>query len=245
MNRTLSRRLFQFSILLLIGLVCVYLFLHSSFFYIDKIEVTGTSKVTNEEIMEISDIRAGDNIFEVDNRLSSRSIETHPMIKKVQIIRHLPRKLEIKVQERQLWAVVPYEGVFLCMDEEGICIDRMIHLPTGNYCLVTLDNPPERINLGYKIQSEGIDMIRQIDEALSENSCKNISEYHYQSGPKEVLIFTLEGTEVKFGNLERLEEKAMELEQVFAMERELEENGTGVIQYVDIRFKGNPVLKVR
>lgn len=245
MNRTLSRRFFQFSILLFIGLVCVYFFLHSSFFYIDKIEVTGANKVTQEEIKEISDIKLGDNIFEVDNRLSSRSIETHPMIKKVQIIRHLPRKLEIKVAERQLWAIVPYEGVFLGLDEEGICIDRMINLPSGNYRLVTLDNPPQRVNLGYPVQSEGIDTIRQIDEAISETSRNNISEYHYQSKSKEVLVFTLKGTEVRFGNLERLKEKAVQFEQIFAMESELEENGTGAIQYVDIRFEGNPVLKVR
>jgi len=35
------------------------------------------------------------------------------------------------------------------------------------------------------------------------------------------------------------------VEQVFEIEAELDEKGTDVLEYVDLRFKGQPVLKTR
>jgi len=245
MQKRVSPRIFKILILFFIAVICIYFFLCSSFFNIDKITVTSVEKVSKAEIIEISGIERGNNIFKIDNRLCARSIEIHPMVKDVKIIRSLPREIKIDVEERKMWAVLPYNDTFLCLDPEGICIDRMVNFAPEGYCLITLDILPECVNLGHAVVSPGIEVIRQIYEALPEESRKNISEFHYISGENEVIIFTIKGTEIKFGNLDRLEEKVKMIAQIFSMEVEVEQKGTGVLKYVDIRFDGQPVLKMK
>ncbi|NLO20526.1 MAG: FtsQ-type POTRA domain-containing protein [Syntrophomonadaceae bacterium] len=240
-----SRSFLYIAILVFIALVCVLFFLYSSFFYIDKITVTGTEKVSESEVLHLSDIKQGTNIFKVNNRLSSRSIEIHPLIKSAQVIRHLPREISITVVEREQWAVMPYNDNFLILDPEGVCIDRVVNLPQGDYCLITMDKPPERVNLGHAIATQGVKMIEEICRLLPQQDKEQISQFHYESEKNEIIIYTLRGSEIKFGNLERLNEKTALINQVFEMEERLEEEGTGVLQYIDLRFSGQPVLQIK
>ncbi len=240
-----SRRFFQIIILFFISLICIFLFLYSSFFYIDKITVSGIEKVTENEVLKLSGIEKGTNIFKLDNRLCARTIELHPIIKSAQVTRHLPREIKISIVERKMWAVMPYNDVFLVLDPEGICIDKMVNFPVGDYCLITMDSWPEQVNLGHAVASPGIEMIRKIYEAVSEEQLQNISEFHYDYIKEEIMIYTLKGTEIKFGNLDRMEEKAELIDQVFIMENDMEKDGTDMLEYIDIRFTGQPALKMK
>ncbi len=245
MTKHRSRRFFMISILFFISLICVFLFLYSSFFYIDSITVNGIEKVSESEVLKLSEIKKGTNIFKLDNRLCARAIEVHPIIKSAQVTRHLPREIQISIVEREMWAVMPYNDVFLVLDPEGICIDKMVNFPAGNYCLITMDNCPEQVNLGHAVVSPGIEMVRKVYEVIPEEDLQNISEFHYDSIKEEIIIYTLKGTEIKFGNLDRMEEKTELIGQVFSMEIDLEENGTGILEYIDLRFTGQPVLKMK
>jgi cell division protein FtsQ len=240
-----SRSLFYIAILIFIALICLLFFLYSSFFYIDKISISGTEKVSESEVLRLSDLSLGTNIFKVNNRLCARAIEIHPLIKSAQVIRRLPREIKITVEERKQWALMPYHDNFLVLDEEGVCIDRVINLPAGHYCLITVDKPPEEVNLGHAIATEGVQMVAEIYQLLPQEDEEQISEFHYDSDNIEILIYTLRGSEIKFGNLERLEEKVALINQVFQIEEKLEEEGTGVLQYIDLRFAGQPALQIK
>jgi hypothetical protein len=85
----------------------------------------------------------------------------------------------------------------------------------------------------------------QIYQLLPQEDEEQISEFHYDSDNNEILIYTLRGSEIKFGNLERLEEKVALINQVFQIEEKLEEEGTGVLQYIDLRFAGQPALQIK
>ncbi|KUG03566.1 cell division protein ftsq [hydrocarbon metagenome] len=245
MTKYRSRRIFHISILFFITLICVFFFLYSSFFYIDTISVSGNERVEESEVLKLSGVTKGTNIFKLDNRLCARAVETHPIIKTAQITRQLPREIKINIVEREMWAVMPYNDVFLVLDPEGVCLDKMAYIPEGDYCLITMDNPPEQITLGHAVASTEIEMIRKVYELIPEEVENNLSQFHYDTIKEEILIYTLRGTEIKFGNLDRIEEKTELIAQVFPMEIDLEENGTGKLEYIDLRFTGQPVLKMK
>ena len=240
-----SRSFLQIAVLIFIALICVLFFLYSSFFYIDKITISGTEKVSESEVLRLSDIGLGTNIFKINNRLCARAIEIHPLIKSAQVIRRLPREIRITVVEREQWAVMPYNDNFLVLDSEGVCIDKVINLPQGHYCLITVDKTPEEVILGHAVAAQGVRMIAKICQLLPQADEEQVSEFHYDSENNEIIIYTLKGSEIKFGNLERLEEKAVLISQVFQMEERLEEEGTGVLQYIDLRFAGQPALQIK
>jgi cell division protein FtsQ len=200
--------------------------------------------VSENELINLSGLSPGANIFEINEQFYEKAVEIHPMVKSAKVIRHLPGEIEIKVEERKVWALIPHENVFLCIDEEGICIDRLKHYSLFDYPIITMDSMPERVNLGQAIDPEGIQEIRKIWNTISKESQAEISDFHYINASKEVVIYTKKGTQVWFGNSERLDQKVNVFNQVFQMENKFEEEGT-VLEYIDLRFSGQPVVKTR
>ncbi|MEN6462048.1 MAG: FtsQ-type POTRA domain-containing protein [Syntrophomonas sp.] len=240
-----SRKGFSISILILTILFSIYLFLHSSFFNINKISITGLNNVSATEIKALAGIKTGTNIFEINSEICSRSIQIHPMVKKALIIRHLPRRIEIKVTERKMWAVVPYNEDFLCIDDEGTCLDKVNNINISAYPIITLSKAPEHVMLGQAVAPVSTKMIRQVWNALTPSNQKQISEFHYLNQKEGLVIYTVKGTEIKFGNLDRLKEKTRFFDQIFEMEKDFPGQYKEVLQYVDLRYKGQPVIKTR
>ncbi|HNX28468.1 MAG TPA: FtsQ-type POTRA domain-containing protein [Syntrophomonadaceae bacterium] len=244
MKKNFFGKLFRNALVLLIVLLCIYSFINSTFFNIDKIYYTGLNQITVAEMKDLSNIKLGSNIFKINSRFYGKDFAIHPMVKQAEIIKHFPRQIEVKITERVAWAVIPYQDKFFFIDDEGVCIDQAVKLQQLDYPLVTLDALPERIYLGQTVQAQGIDVVRQVWDQLSVTARQNISDFHYLSKQQEIIIYTNRGTEVKFGNLERIEEKAAFLTQLVKMEDDLHNEGQEVLQYVDLRFDGQPVIKM-
>ena len=45
--------------------------------------------------------------------------------------------------------------------------------------------------------------------------------------------------------MERLDEKLKSFDQIMEIEADMEAGGTEVLEYVDIRFKGEPIIKTK
>ncbi|HPF43295.1 MAG TPA: FtsQ-type POTRA domain-containing protein [Syntrophomonadaceae bacterium] len=244
MKKNFFGKLFRNALVLSIVLLCIYFFMNSTFFNIEKVYFTGLNQISAAEMEDLSKIKTGSNIFKINSRLYSKDFVAHPMVKQVEIVKHFPRQIEVQITERVTWAVIPYQEKFLFIDEEGVCIDQAVKLSRLDYPLITLDDLPERIFLGQALNAEGIDMIKQVWDQMSASARQNISDFHYNNQQQEVIMYTNRGTEVKFGNLERSEEKAAFLTQLIKIEDDLQKEGQEVLQYVDLRFAGQPVLKM-
>ncbi len=245
MKKKSPSKVFSIAILMLLVLICIYLFLHSSIFNITTIKVSGNHIVTQNEILAMAGVSPGTNIFQLDQELTRRSVKLHTMVKDAQVIRHLPTTIEIKIKERQRWAIIPYNDLFLLIDDEGVCIDKLNQLPNQNIPIITMDKVDKQLNLGQPVNPTAIKMIRTVWLALSKNDRQNISQFHYINQDKALLIYTLHGTEIRFGNLDRLEEKATHFREALEIEANFEKEGKDVLNYVDLRFKGQPVVKTR
>jgi cell division protein FtsQ len=243
MSQGKSHKIFGIFVFILLILICAYLFLHSSFFAVDKIYVSGSNNVSESEIIKISGLSPGMNIFTINEKLCSQAVAIHPLIKSSTLVRHLPRQVEIQVKERKIWALVPYQGALLCVDNEGICIDKLSHFSMVNYPVITMDKIPEHINLGQAVNDNGIKLAWQIWNGLDENERKEISQFHYQNKSGEVLIYSQGCTEFRWGNAERLEEKTAFFKQMLEIENDMQAKGNNDLVYVDLRFKGQPVVK--
>lgn len=235
----------KISLLILLALVCVYLFLHSTIFNIDKVDVSGNKKITSEEITALAGITPGENLFKLDRELIERSVEIHPVVKNAQLIRHLPHTAEIKIEERTSWAIIPYEDLFLLVDDEGHCLDKLNRLPDGNLPIITMDQMPQRVNLGQAVNQDAIRMIKTVWKSFDRQDRSNISQFHYINKQKSLLLYTLEGTEVRYGTLERVDEKAANFTETLKIEASLHNEGKEQLDYVDLRFSGRPVVKTR
>lgn len=241
--KSTSRRFFSAAIFLLLIILCIYFFLHSSFFQVDTIKVTGNSTIPQQDIIDLAGIETGIKLFEANENLVSKAVELHPMVKEAQLVRHLPRTLEIKVTERVMWAVIPAINEFLIIDSEGVCINKSLQFPSTEVPLITIEPVPQQIILGQAVEPGGMDLIRKVWEGLSDGERQQVSDFHFAVASQQLTIYTLQGTEIKFGIDERLEEKLSTLSQVFQLERDFIDTGQDDLIYVDMRYKGQPVVK--
>ncbi len=239
-----SHRAIRFSILLLIIILSAYLFLHSSFFNIEKVEVAGLNLVSREEVINLACIKTGENIFKLNEESVIRAVKTHPLIKNATLTRHLPRTAEIFIEERKIWALMPYDNIVLCVAEDGICIDKTTYF-MGAYPIITADEMPARVNLGQPVYPAAVNLAKKIWDSLSPNDQAKISEFHYKNKTGEITIYSTKGTEIRFGNADRFKEKTGQISQTFAIEADFDEHGMEELEYIDLRFKGQPVIKTR
>lgn len=91
---------------------------HSGYFGVARVRVENLGRVSEEEIVALSDIRPGMNIFDLELAMIGRKIEENPWIAVARVERVLPREVVISVRERVPKAVINL-GYLYYLDADG------------------------------------------------------------------------------------------------------------------------------
>lgn len=119
-HRTLRAAVFAFCAVLLVGGggLAAQVLLDSGYFRIDGVRVEKNHRVSQEEIIALSDIRLGSSIFDLDLAMIGRKIEENPWIARARVERIFPRQVVIRVEEREPKAVINL-GYLYYVDGDG------------------------------------------------------------------------------------------------------------------------------
>jgi cell division protein FtsQ len=98
----------------------------SDYFKVRQIRVENQRRISREEILALSDIRAGSNIFELDLDRIGERIEENPWIAGAQVRRVFPDKLHIRVEERVPRAIVRLDYLYY-LDASGEIFKMVEH----------------------------------------------------------------------------------------------------------------------
>lgn len=102
-----------------VAIALLYAFMMSSYFYVSKIKVEGAVSFSEEQIVEMSGLTTGKNIFKVKAGAAEEKIETDPHISTATIKRDLPKTLVITVEERLPAAQIKYKKQYVVIDGTG------------------------------------------------------------------------------------------------------------------------------
>ncbi|OGR53606.1 MAG: hypothetical protein A3J80_04740 [Desulfobacula sp. RIFOXYB2_FULL_45_6] len=108
-----------FSILSLAAIFVYDFVTQAEFFNIARIEIIGTTHITREEILLLSDLNRDRNIYELNTALAEKRIASHPWIQSVSIKRRLDSKLDISVREQTALAIVRILNTDILINSEG------------------------------------------------------------------------------------------------------------------------------
>ena len=98
----------------------LYYFLNSDFFAVRKFEVTGNQYYTPAQIIEMSGLQSGVNMFfETKTRPARNALLEDPYIRLADIKRKPKDTIQIVIEERREYAAVPYGEQFVLIDREG------------------------------------------------------------------------------------------------------------------------------
>lgn len=120
-RRRKKRYLLRFIIFVLIC-VGIYFALHIDYFTVDGIAVVGNEEISDEEILKLSELKVGENIFDVHPIFAQRRIKENLYIEKVRVKRKLPNEVQIIVTERDGKAQFKMGKRFVVTDSEGMVL---------------------------------------------------------------------------------------------------------------------------
>ena len=111
--------------LVLIALIAgAYVFLTSPVFSIDQITIEGNTLMSDDDIIKLSGVKVGDNMFERTGHKVKEALTENKYIADVKASRELPNIYKIKITERQPVIAVSYNGKYIILDEEGYAVDE-------------------------------------------------------------------------------------------------------------------------
>lgn len=100
-----------------------YLFFSTSYFELKKIEVVGNQSLSQEEVINISGVNPGLNVFKLNKEAVLQRLEANPVIKDVSVELQGLYTLKIKLSEREAMMYAKVGTTFYEIAQDGIIID--------------------------------------------------------------------------------------------------------------------------
>lgn len=96
---------------------------------VGSVAITGKTPYTQEKILQVSGISAGDRLFGVDKQKTARLLKTNlPYISDVMVSWRLPNTLVLRLQKAAPSAAVPRAGGFAILDAQGKVLEIAANL---------------------------------------------------------------------------------------------------------------------
>lgn len=163
-----------FLIICLIG-ASIY-FLLSPLFNICEINVQGNNKITQNQIISLSGIQLGDNIYKTNKKEVINKIKQNSYIENVEIKRKLPNKIEINILERSATYMLEFSNSYVYINNQGYILEisaEKINSPI----IIGFSTEAEKIQPGNRLANddlEKLDMVLKIMESASRNSVSTL-----------------------------------------------------------------------
>lgn len=120
-------------IIIVLAIIVAYL-LKSPTFKIKTITVNGNSQLTREKVLEIADIRVGDNILLKSAKVTEVRLKQNGAVEEAKITKLYPSRVEIEITERtKRFQIKTDQEKYIYIDEQGYIIGSAsdkLELPT-------------------------------------------------------------------------------------------------------------------
>lgn len=189
------------AVLVILISVGVTLFLRSSTFTVQAVEVQGIQQISEGEILKLASGVQGQNLFVFDQEVLKAKITVHPLVKSVRFQRKLPHNLVAVVEERTPIALVVIPKGVLEVDGEGTFLRRLETWPKMDYPVITGIEVKETVGPGQNLNDSSLTAALQLLGQASPELCAQIGELHVDAGQKMMTMYLIGGVEVRLGQM--------------------------------------------
>ena len=173
---------------------------------IGQVQVTGTSQLTSEDVVQIGDLGYPVNILRVRTGALEERLQKDIRVDTAHVSYALPLTLQVDVKERKALVVVPSQFGFVSLDRNGMVIASSATIPDTTVPIISGVRLGNAL-LGDTIEAEGIRGAIAYMEAFTEEGRKKIGEINVGDADK-MIAYTVEGLPIHIGDNNNLEEKA-------------------------------------
>lgn len=233
------KKLFMLFIMLMS--LFVTLCLKLPYFNIKNVQVSGNKNISQKDIISLSNLKVGNNIFYINLKDGESNILSNPYISNVTITRKLPANIIINVKEREAVFYNNIENEYFIVDKDGVVLQKrndikdmkLVKLAGFDYSKCEVgkllkDNDKRKIDAVIALG----DIVRnnKISQGLTLIDLNNSVDINAYYG--DICI--------KFGSAEDIDKKFNKALNILER-KELK----GVKGYIDVSFNGNPVFFIQ
>lgn len=216
-----------------------FLFLHSAFFQVRAIRVSGNVQLDAAHVAALTGVSIGENLWDVASETVAGRLQQDPWIASAKVARRLPGAWEVEVAERRVVAAVPYHRRFLALDPQGVALGVVDELARLDVPLIT-GAAGRDIVLGRVYPVPEVSAALAAIGAMRPESVKSVSEVHL-GRDSQMTLYLQGGLRVEVGQASDVRSRVSDLEAILA---DLRRRGLSA-QYIDLRFFGQPVVRLR
>jgi len=208
-------------------------------FAVTVVEVSGQSRLTRDEVVAAADIAPGANLLMLDPRAIAARLEAVPLIRRAEVIRSLPNRLTLVVEERRPLTLanagrlhwIDEDGVDLGVEPRAVALGVPVlsGLSPDDLGARGQDGVSERVRVGLALL--GL-LLRARTPLLAQISEIDLSR---AEGP---VLYTLNGVEVRIGK----DDWQARLGRLHGVLAQLGASGETPIA-IDLRFRDQVVLR--
>ncbi|MGW8312239.1 MAG: cell division protein FtsQ/DivIB [Desulfuromonadales bacterium] len=222
------------------ALLTAQMLLESGYFGVRQISVEQQQRVTEGEILEASDIKLGDSLFDLELHMIGRKIEEHPWIARADVERSFPDQVVIRVVERQARAIIDLDYLYY-VDRSGEVFKMLeagdeLDFPviTGITRQYLLDNPEQ----SHDWLVMALQLVEELDSRKTFN-LEDVSEIHFEQ-PEGLILYTrIGGVPIHLGK-KGFAAKLSRLEKIY---NDLEPRLLA-LKYIDLNVTDRVIVKV-
>ena len=194
----------------------------SPLFKIEKITVEVNSRLSAEDIISLSQIENGQNLFLVNNNNAIKNIKTNPYIEKIKINKKLPDHIQIVVKERKATYSLKCNETYMYINNQGYILEEA-ETANGLPEIISYKTSIDDMKVGNRLSIEDLETlgtILKIMELANSNEIGNLIT-SIDIGAKNDIILNLdsEGKIVHLGNSSDIDTKMMYIKVILDEEK--------------------------
>lgn len=219
-------------LLFLMLALTAFFFLHSPYFNVSAIAVTGNSTLSKPAARSLSGISRGTNIFRVDTGAVEEKMKLNPFVASVKVERDLPQTICLTIVEYKPIAVIPVGEGFIQISKEGYCLKQCSEIGSLDMPVISGLGLKKTVPPGAKVENKRLPVAVEILKHAQEKGIVAEVDVH---DPLRLNMFTFSKTKILLGNKDQLAEK-------ITLALDIASKVPGA-QYIDVRFPKSPVYK--
>jgi len=222
------------------ALLTVQMLLESGYFGVKLVRVEQQVRVSEGDILDASDIKLGDSLFDLELHMIGRKIEEHPWIARAEVERSFPDQVVIRVVERQARAIIDLDYLYY-VDRKGVAFKMLESGDELDYPVITgidrqylLDHPDQTQN--------SLDLALSLMDQLEQRQLFNlddVSEIHFDQHEGLIMHTRIGGIPVRMGK-QNFYAKLNRLEAIY---EDLEPRLLA-LKYIDLNVTDRVIVKV-
>lgn len=202
-KQKIRNKIIKWVVILLLIITAITLFMLSSIFNIKQINVTNNSKITSQEIINLSTLQTGVNMFKTTNKTIKNAIKTNPYVDDVKITRNINGTITLEISERTVTYMLKLEDTYAYINNQGYILEiseKQAEVPV----ILGYKTPKDQIKPGNRLIEEDLlklqDIIKIVETAKNVSLSDKITQIDITNTNDYILTLSKESKTVRIGD---------------------------------------------